>query len=257
MVPGNLDYKTCIKHAEFSGCACSNAHRNTCGVYPEKSCDVKYDNQTWCAKHTVTRSISKKVVSCMGIPQYNSMIQLKKAGLINQDSMRYESGDWLTDTYACIIQWDGNLLGRAAGYTNIHEARASFNPDVEIYFRGLGPTETIQSGYEVYRKSLVNHNAIFTFLDKSHNGWHSIDQNSATLSAKMTSELDAKIDDGRPGSGRLLALKAGYSLIKDDNETKKAVCYDQLVGDIQKSIYHASTNLKYGCNMMYIMEDVK
>ena len=68
----------------------------------------------------------------------------------------------------------------------------------------------------------------------------------------MTPELDAKIDDGRPGTGKFLAMKY-YGLY--DNQMD--VCYDKNANEISTSIYHGSNNLKYGCNLVYVMEDVK
>ena len=82
--------------------------------------------------------------------------------------------------------------------------------------------------------------------------------NQGALSAKMASELDAKLDDGRPGTGRILAMKAGSAHDKGVSmDTHNAVCYDKRADEVDKAIYQSDTNMKYGCNIMKIMSDVK
>ena len=258
VVPGNLDYKTCIKHAEFSGCACSREHGSACSVYPEKSCDVKYDNQTWCDKHAVHISVDKKIVSNLQNAKHNGMFHLKAAKLITEDNMRFNSGDWLVDSQQSMTIMF-TVANAAAGSTSCHEATATWNPNVSLFFRGLSKRDTIQSGYEAYRDAMEGHNMLVTFANKdNHNGWHNYDANSSVLSAKLSSELDAKIDDGRPGTGKILSLKSGFALMSQNNEdVLKKVCFDQLTPNVKSAIYNSDTNLKYGCNIIKVMEDVK
>ena len=78
------------------------------------------------------------------------------------------------------------------------------------------------------------------------------------LSAKMASLLDSKIDDGRPGTGKVLAMKSGDAHRMETTEAQHiAGCYDQTADKVDKAIYHTTTNLKYGCNIIKIMEKVK
>ena len=94
------------------------------------------------------------------------------------------------------------------------------------------------------------------------------------MSAKMTSELDAKIqkcqsqiallqldakiDDGRPGTGSILAMKGGTAHDRNTTEDQHiAVCYDKRADQVDKAIYHSNTNLKFGCNVMYVLEGLK
>ena len=78
------------------------------------------------------------------------------------------------------------------------------------------------------------------------------------LSAKITSELVSKIDDGRPSTGKVLALNSGFARKASATDDEiKAVCYDQLVSDVDKVIYNKDSNLRYGCNIIKIMEDIK
>ena len=82
------------------------------------------------------------------------------------------------------------------------------------------------------------------------------------FSAKIASELDAKIDDGRPGTGKLLGLKGAFAFAKKDgvkstNDEHMAVCYNKMANEVDKAIYHTTTDMKYGCNIFKVMEDLK
>ena len=41
------------------------------------------------------------------------------------------------------------------------------------------------------------------------------------------------------------------------NSKHLANCYDKMANEVDKAIYHSSTNFEDGCNITYIMEDVK
>ena len=73
-----------------------------------------------------------------------------------------------------------------------------------------------------------------------------------SLSSKMASELDAKIDDGRPGTGSIMAYKA-----EAHNDADEKACFDKNRYNVGSAIYHSDTDLKYRCNMIKVMEDVK
>jgi hypothetical protein len=70
---------------------------------------------------------------------------------------------------------------------------------------------------------------------------------NAPINAKLMSELDAKIDDGRPWTGRLVGIKTIYGYLNTDKE----VCYDS------NGLYLNQTASKNGCNLIKVMEDVK
>ena len=122
-----------------------------------------------------------------------------------------------------------------------------------------------------YYQAINNHSALIFFdipvdiryIDGqgfSHS--RSINGNSekanGAISSRQMSELDAKIDDGRPGSGKLLALKTGRARRSGATESDiKQTCYDKTFEEIDKAIYNSDTNLKYGCNIIKVMEDVK
>ena len=109
-----------------------------------------------------------------------------------------------------------------------------------------------------FRSYLDMHNTIY--FDKSRDiaATAGGEKNLSSLSAKMSAELDAKVDDGRPGSGKILALKGGAAHNANTSEAQhKKVCYDQMADQVDKAIYETSTDIKYGCNIIKVMEDVK
>ncbi|MBQ7537223.1 MAG: hypothetical protein IJT14_03835, partial [Rickettsiales bacterium] len=77
------------------------------------------------------------------------------------------------------------------------------------------------------------------------------------LNAKMMSELDAKMDDGRPTTGRLIGLKGASAYGITDANLSAEYCYDKAGNDIEKAIYNNSKDLKYGCDFVYVLTDVK
>ena len=79
----------------------------------------------------------------------------------------------------------------------------------------------------------------------------------AAASSKIAHLLDAKIDDGRPTTGRLMGLKGAAAYNITDANLAAEYCYDKSGNNIGKAIYNNSNDLKYGCDLVYAMEDVK
>ena len=192
------------------------------------------------------------------------MIQLKKAGLISQDAYPFNGGNVLTDSQQPATLTTTSSSGD--GFAGI----SSWNENGRLNFRGWLKNDTPEIAYTSYRNKFVDKNYIITYVtyeSQARAGWVTSDRRGSFVSAKMASELDAKVDDGRPGTGRIIGIKAGLSVPKESNKPRqgtedeqKQVCFDQLdtsVEDINKAIYHSSTDLKYGCNIIKVMEDVK
>ena len=227
----------------------------------ENGCDIKYNVADWCANHTNQRTISTKVINNFRRGRFYNMIQLKKAGLISDDAYPFNPPAGHTDAQLPV----GLMLteSSAAGTAAV----SSWNKSGRVNFRGWLPREDGEVAYQFYKDKLANHNFIITYLSQN-NTTHSVqDPRASFVPAKMASELDAKIDDGRPGTGRVLGIKAGLSVPtaidtprNGTEDEQKQVCFDRLdtsVEDIDKAIYHSSTDLKYGCNLVKVMEDVK
>ena len=112
-----------------------------------------------------------------------------------------------------------------------------------------------------FNQQLNNKNVILEYAilkDAVGGGRASVANNFGAFDSKLTSELDAKIDDGRPGSGKLLALKAFQATKSSATENDiLSTCYDGKFEDITSAIYNSSKNRKFGCNVMYVLEDLK
>ncbi|MBQ7537129.1 MAG: hypothetical protein IJT14_03335, partial [Rickettsiales bacterium] len=279
VVPGNLDYKTCIKHAEFSGCACSVAQ----GSCTDANCGLNYTVAQWCQKHSMARSVNsaKIVQSETDVGQFLNMLQLKKSGLIDKDRMKFnghngvqqnvvlnrhgrDTGSGINVGYFADCSFDNNLSLNFVGfkkYSNyeITDPTGGFIQRIQA----ISAANRLKKEFynQSYTNALNNHNAIVIHrlnISASTGGGATRTDFAAALTAKITSQLDAKIDDGRPGTGKLLAYKDGRGSNKTapDGEVK-ATCYDKDYSEVDKAIYHETTDLKYGCGVLRIMEDVK
>ena len=262
VVPGNLDYKTCIKHAEFQGEVC-NPTKSVCSGL-EKGNDT-FTNQQFCAAFVPRLGISsKKILSTNGRSMWSGMFMLKKAGLISQEAYPFFShsiiGDAARKLMFDILYNPSNMSYLPVG----HNAISTSSKNVIINFIGVMNTYQLQYEKDRYYFNAVNgHNALayqnagITNSDASGTLRRDyIDHHFGAFTAKMASELDAKIDDGRPGSGRLLARKSTFENIATPQQISN-ICYEGNVDNLSSSIYQSSTDFRYGCNLLYIMEDVK
>ena len=149
-------------------------------------------------------------------------------------------------------------------WTSLEDHKKYMYPGSSTYFNGSYPHEFDNQNF---LNSLNGHNTITALRMKDDdanivNGRYvttaSSKASTAFLTAKLTSELDAKIDDGRPGSGRILAMKSIRAHDENTSNSKHLTnCYDKMANEVDKAIYHSSTNFEDGCNITYIMEDVK
>jgi hypothetical protein len=171
----------------------------------------------------------------------NAQPRRRPAGAGNQySSLYHSSGSWSTTTRKSSYSGDVVIQGRG-----IHKKY------LDYYSRG-----NALLGYDYLLKRLADKNMLL-FHDNWSTGSRRVAIGTA-LNAKMMSELDAKIDDGRPGTGKLLAYKDGRGSNKTAPDSEvKATCYDKDYSEVDKAIYHETTDLKYGCGVLRIMEDVK
>ena len=262
-VPGELRYKECKKYSIFN---------NESGVS---------DPCFYGGLNPALPGNPKLVYTWVGQTNYLILYHLFKSGLIDDGSKRTNSyfsssvkpnygsslagGNYkvlrghITNNDGCTFHSSFNHSGRIqreTTYMNFLYARSN------KYFNKSLPHEMDNMQY---RNRLDGHNALTLYFWTEK---YSIDMNAGNskteknemtiLSSKLASEIDAKIDDGRPGTGRLLALKGGIAHQSNTtNEQHLKSCYDKMANEVSSAIYHSDTNLQYGCNITYIMEDVK
>ena len=229
---------------------------------------------------------------------YRTAQIMVKSGLIDKSSMEYDNLKVdPNSTNSCDINVRPGKRQTVNTVHLYHFNKVSFDPNANIHIVGFskygtydyndsnygfpnrinqyaGINDYTQSRHELlnfnYAMAVNNNNTLVVRAltpderlkpgSSSHSDPEAGNNRGATgfISAKMTSELDSKIDDGRPGKGKLLALKSGHARRRGatDGEIKQA-CYDQDFADVDKAIYNSSTDLKYGCNIIKVMEDVK
>ena len=117
-------------------------------------------------------------------------------------------------------------------------------------------------GQEYFLKHVFDKNVMIMYgfiFTKNSSGSYSAksDKLTSALNAKLASELDAKIDDGRPTTGALLGIKPSKAYKENDAERSKQYCYDKSGNDIEHALYNTSTNTQYGCDLIKVMEPVK
>ncbi|MBQ7536609.1 MAG: hypothetical protein IJT14_00635, partial [Rickettsiales bacterium] len=254
------------------------------------------DHSSYCACFFNTkRYVPKNIQDNLTFKgKYITMQNMVFSGLI-EDRMRAKDEICVGDRIE--KNTDGSYNTQSMSHLE-NTAQAAFNSGVNVMYAGFhkygsyanndreygytqrlagmfGINTRINTNHELnnisYMKAVDKHNAIVFFavtpdqLKALNTGVSSVSNASGAVSgavgainAKQASELDAKIDDGRPGSGTLLALKSGHARRTGatDDEIKQA-CYDQDFANVDKAIYHTTTNLKYGCNIIKVMEDVK
>ena len=142
---------------------------------------------------------------------------------------------------------------------NVFMKMYAFNKNKTIAQGGFHTNKLLGEDYFVDKTMDKN---VITFygliFQQNGNVFHSAtDTFTSALSSKLTSELDAKIDDGRPTTGKMLGIKPSKAYNETDTERIKAYCYDAAGNDIQHAIYNVSTNTQYGCDFTIVMEDVK
>ena len=266
VVPGNLDYKTCIKHAEFSGCYNSGG-----SVMGTNICSGQYNVNDWCSHHTFAGVSGKHILKNSCTAFWWWAIQMKKAGYLTEDNYPFLPHNG--GSGSCYKLWKLDLtnsqsVGGADNRTNAgHYPLVSFDRSISIGMIGMNDNYTVGAGWEYYAKKLMHHNAIIfqniNIVDVVNaqgkkTGSKYVDLKYGALNAKLSSELDAKIDDGRPGTGTLIVYKSNYQQdVAGDENKLKQICYDSTIDNIEHAIYNTSTDMKYGCNLVKIMEDVK
>ena len=280
MVPGSLTVEKCSKYSEFVKYPGYNGN-NFCNCIGLPKQEPHSD---------------KLVLGYSGSQSYSTMSQIAASKLIDKkplalsnqyqliggfcaNAWQYLVGHWLNNTVKNVqstfdhevwLQYHGNSFSKMQAYgMDLKYYEAYVMAGSNIYYNKTLPHEYDNA---IFRKNIDLHNSIVMVYYQANKAINNNDINASdasiaaldgynqfgALSAKMTSELDAKIDDGRPGSGKFLALKSGTAHRKNATENDHLLtCYDKKANEVDKAIYHSSTANKYGCNLMYLMEDVK
>ena len=282
-LPGNLDIKNCNKYAIFRN---HPNYGNICGTNYESGYGMGvrgYNN-------------ARVMKSELSHRSYNNVVNaLEFAGLIER-TYRDPNDAGIISSKARFTSWDrvSNTNERINPYwIRYLYATSTFDPECFFYFHAnhfrsdavtmdnrkkltFAGSSTIANqslphelDNEQFRKITDEKNTIVLLKEPytaaKRSGTMAGDSNvtpirgvTGALNSKLASELDAKLDDGRPGSGVILAMKSGSAHLADSTEKDHLEnCYDKMANEVDKAIYNSSTDQKYGCNIIKILEDVK
>ena len=279
-VPGSYGYRRCSRNVVFSN------YKNN-----------KYNNFCNCIAINNEQDYSDQIIfGWLSYSPYAVASQLAVSGLIETEptilQQNQAEGDFCP--YSSTNIGNGYLVGHWQQNTGT-ALRTSFDKNgyVQItgYFfdRMIAGGETLQH-YEKYayatsnkyfnsnlphefddedfKKYLNKHNAITMyhyedgfaidysalFSDRRANSRNHV----GFLNSKNASHLDIKFDDGFPGSGRILAMKSGIAHYQNVTAREHmASCYNKRANKVSDAMYYNSTDIRYGCNITYVMKDVR
>ena len=249
-VPGSFTYNTCMKYSEFEGYECNNAN---CIGAPDEAVTWR-DHPTWCNLFGIRQSVPSKIVSGHGYSDDQIPAVMRASKLLTGVNHPRRSG-------GTGQQYPG-ILNASSGWSATSRMMAVYDPNVTISYRGILQkffnnyvASDAQDGHSYILRRLVNKN-IIKFDDGFVSGMRRARHGSA-LSSKMMSELDAKIDDGRPISGKVMATRGNAANGLTDPAQLAKYCYDKAGDQTEKAIYNSDENKEFGCNIIKVMEDVK
>ena len=275
VVPGNMNRKTCLKFSEFNKAKSVDANGTPLGSLcslgcPEQggrnaklldsNCPQAMFNST-CYTHLA--GLTEKKTMCRSNVSCDGWCTCGKTGTYNWQSegQVYAQGKVGGNQYYAQTSFDSDIQVGYHGFVNLNESNYNRN----FMFFNMNNADAYETDDINWKKSVHDHNTIFMLNANLGCPCTSTSQNCScsksvgAISAKMTSELDAKIDDGRPGTGRLLAYKNDYvhQNSKPSNAEIEKVCYNKPINQVSSAIYENSSNMRYGCNIIKVMEDVK
>ena len=253
MVPGNIQYKQAIKLAEFV----SFANHTTSGTLSGAVYEVPVGDKIVASRYYGANAFNMLHLKIAGLIENNMTAREAQNSKVQHGNLLKESNEYCGNAYQKIrypeTSWDSNIRVNFYGYTKQNKSFSCMS-NVSTMKNELFVSESVKNAV-LDKNSISIFHMNDSFVRKGK---------SATFSARMMSELDAKIDDGRPGTGKLIGLKGQHAYQEgttgneeENPDTTLNVCYDQHVAQAGTAVYHTSTDLKYGCEVLKVMEDVK
>ncbi|MBR1428662.1 MAG: hypothetical protein IJ590_00205 [Rickettsiales bacterium] len=296
-LPGNMDEDNCQKNTilykTFYETAKSNPKTDLQSLATDFS---NVDDYCKDATHTVNGFVGLPYFASYQsyTSIYQAAAQMAQAGLIKSDTIVQKTKDAAGD----LIPWASGPIATAPdSITAAAEARylqpTSFNEDGLIMFAGFdvfandsencstngniadascGNSRSLNfirgsASYGVqtelsdatFAKALDRKNAIVMFYNDTSTTFKAVSANSSGIvSPSQMNKIDQKMDDGRPGTGRVLALKSGLGRTSatDSNgqPISKSVCYNELATNVSNAYYLNSDDAIYGCNIVAVIQ---
>ena len=210
----------------------------------------------------------------------HSMAQMKASGLINNVSGSlgsYTKGEVDDLEYTASFSESAAATKAFNGFASFDEKTMMTYTSISNYnldYRGISGAFKL---YDENNTNLLNvkgfqklkdRNAIllFKFIEYNANDDNlGIRYNSkGVLSSNLTNDLDLKMDDGRPGSGSILAIRSGKgNMTNDASIDPTKICHNGPKQDTAPFNVYADNGGYYiddsrevnGCNILYIMNE--
>ena len=254
-----------MKHVIFQGPACGRTDyncQNATGPYT-----YNFTHQQWCQQYSLDVQVDGKLVSDKWCGA-TAILQLVTAGLVEADPgfrMSIATGMSEKNSFHPFNIYGGswrNSFNAASFDRNVYFRIIAFHSTTPIanYLTSYSAREVL--GGEYFTKRLMDKNFLLAngiiFEGRPGSAYASSSNKFiSALNSKLASELDAKIDDGRPTTGNLMGIKPSKGKEETDAEKSKRYCYDMSGNDIEKALYNTSTNTQYGCDLVYVLKPVK
>ena len=292
-LPGNMDEDTCQKNTILYKTFYETAKSHPNAAFHDLAKTDYSDIDTYCkdTTHTVNGFVGLPYFASYQsyTSIYQAAAQMAQAGLIKSDAIVQKT----SDTTKAISWTSGPIATEpTASITPAIEARylqpTSFNEDGLIMFAGFdifandsadckvnGNVADINCGNSrklnfirgsasygfqtelhdtTFAKALDRKNAVVMFYNDTSTTFTAVSANSSGIvSPSQMNKIDQKMDDGRPGTGRVLALKSGLGRTKDETTTK-SVCYNELATNVSNAYYLNSDDAIYGCNIVAVIQ---
>ena len=294
VLPGNVDVTTCKRYAEFSQVVTEAELRSGTEPTPGKYC-ISLSTGTGAEDTRVIEGyVSASVIASSDnwLPFVTGMRFMKSGKVL--DTVKYGIAESLSAMVSGASETESGLLGKGSPVKTVFvpegssatleageackdcisnamvkatQGQASFDSEGAFSFVGVPENVTemyyIRGSYmkemtnELFRSRISGKNILVSYRNTAASADDQGISNTATgvLSSTMANMMDVKMDDGQPGTGNMLALKGAYAYSGEGDKHKTKVCYNSDFGDVGSAFYLDNTDVKYGCNIVYLMSN--
>ena len=294
VLPGNVDMTTCKRYAEFSQVVTDSERKDGTLPTPGKYCISSSTGTNADDTRVIEGYVSASVMATSDnwLPFVTGMRFMKSGKVL--DTVKYGIAEKMSDMVDGTTQKEGELLAHASpvktvfvpeGGTATLEAgaacpecisnamvkatqgMASFDSEGAFSFVGVPENVTemyyIRGSYmsemknTLYRSRVAGKNVLVAYRNTAASANDQGIANTATgiLSSTMANMMDVKMDDGQPGTGNMLALKGAYAYSGEGETHATQVCYNSTFDNVGTAFYLDNSDVKYGCNMVYLMSN--
>ena len=293
VLPGNVDVTTCKRYAEFSQVVTEEERKSGTLPEPGKYC-VSLSSGTGAADTRVVEGyVSASVIASSDnwLPFVTGMRFMKSGKVL--DTVKYGIAESLS-TLTGTSETEGGLMAKKSPVKTVYipdggtatleageacsdcisnamvkatQGAASF--DSEGAFSFVGVPENVTEMYYIrgsqmsemkntlYRSRISGKNILVSYRNTAPTSDAQGISNTATgiLSSTMANMMDVKMDDGQPGTGNMLALKGAYAYSAEGATHAQKVCYNSTFENVGTAFYLDNSDVKYGCNIIYLMSN--